>query len=819
MRKVGQINSPYPKKERVLMIPEDGHEHIAVLKENVPEELQQLDQWVMWKKEYRDEKPTKVLYQANRRRAASTRASSWTTFDGAVDALGQDDFFDGVGFVFSPEDPYCGGDIDKATEEEARPWIDRFDSYTERSPSGEGFHIICKAKVPKGTNRDEGELYSSGRFFTMTGDIVRNKPVREAQDAADEFYAFLRRHEDESGEAGERTSEAASPPMTDAEVVRLAENAKNGHDFGVVYRGGGSFKSDSERDSSLAFRLAFWTQDEAQIERIMRGSGCVREKWDKHRTYLRDTIRNALSKVTEHYEPAPRDEEDARNESSDSFDRFDRFSEVFDFPVDAFPEAWANYIRAAAASLNCPPELVALPTLAAASGAIGRSKELLVKRRYSIPALLWLAVIAGAGEKKSPAQQLALLPSRDIQKDLRDDYREAKEDWAQEMREHTRDVKLARRNDEVEPPPPEKPTLRRILVDDITIEALALRLGENPRGFLSAQDELSGFLRGMDQYKSGGKGNARQQYLKIWSCGAITVDRKGDDEPIFIPEPFVTLQGGMQPSIVHEIADGRDDGFMDRFLFCYPPRHPGGLSEKGVPEDVEDAYTDLIRKLWEEGDDAPSTLGMTPEAKALFKSTSHKLAEERWQPGFPSMLDGTWGKMESQLGRLALILSCARHALEEKREVVSEDDMRRALKLIEYFKATARRVWGEVHGADPDEVLADRLITVLTESAYVYFGTISNLYALLHGKEAKKGEAERLGKAIRRIVRKNPATLSLEEHFTPTERKIKITYEKLSNPSNLSGEEQGQEDTSDHGASGHSNGSPHRDPTAWTEVF
>ena len=33
----------------------------------------------------------------------------------------------------------------------------------------------------------------------------------------------------------------------------------------------------------------------------MRGSGCVREKWDKHRTYLRDTIRKALSGLTETY--------------------------------------------------------------------------------------------------------------------------------------------------------------------------------------------------------------------------------------------------------------------------------------------------------------------------------------------------------------------------------------------------------------------------------------------------------------------------------------------------------------------------------------
>ena len=261
----------------------------------IPEELRTSPSWVLWKKEHRDEKPTKVLYQASRRRADSTAPSTWTTFEDAVEAFEHDDFFDGVGFVFHPDNPYCGADIDDVTEDEARHWIEQFDSYTELSPSGNGFHIICKAKVPKGTNRDEGELYSSGRFFTMTGNVVRDAPVREAQEAADEFYRFLRRGDQES------TPAASVSTLTDAEVVRLAENAKNGAEFSVVYRGGGQFKSGSERDLSLASRLAFWTQDEAQIERIMRGSGCVREKWSKHRTYLRDTIRKALSGLTETY--------------------------------------------------------------------------------------------------------------------------------------------------------------------------------------------------------------------------------------------------------------------------------------------------------------------------------------------------------------------------------------------------------------------------------------------------------------------------------------------------------------------------------------
>jgi putative DNA primase/helicase len=263
----------------------------------LPDELKAEASWVLWKKKRRDGKPTKFPYQTDHRQASSTDPATWTTFEAAVEAFERDGFFDGIGFVFHPESPYAGADIDDATEDQARHWIDRFDSYTERSPSGNGFHIICKAALPEGTNRAEGELYSSGRFFTMTGDTVRSRPVREAQDAADEFYKFLRRDDAPTAERTEQTSAI----LTDAEVVRLAENARHGDEFSAVYRGGGQFKSGSERDMSLASRLAFWTQDEAQIERIMRGSGCAREKWDKHRTYLRDTIAKALSSLTETY--------------------------------------------------------------------------------------------------------------------------------------------------------------------------------------------------------------------------------------------------------------------------------------------------------------------------------------------------------------------------------------------------------------------------------------------------------------------------------------------------------------------------------------
>jgi len=261
--------------------------------------------WVLWRYVERDGKRTKEPCQVNRRRAKSDTPRTWTTFGKALEAYERDEFFDGIGFVFHEGNPYAGADLDDATEdsEAAQEWIDRFGSYVERSPSGNGLHIIAKAKLPQGTNRrGRGELYSSGRFFTMTGDTVRDAPIRDAQDAAEEYYAYLRANDQKPPERAPTSFDG--PDLEDAEVLRLLENARNGHEFATIYAGLGDYPSGSERDLSLANRVAFYTQDEDQVERIMRGSGCVREKWDKHRSYLRVTIRKAISGLTNTYSPA-----------------------------------------------------------------------------------------------------------------------------------------------------------------------------------------------------------------------------------------------------------------------------------------------------------------------------------------------------------------------------------------------------------------------------------------------------------------------------------------------------------------------------------
>jgi putative DNA primase/helicase len=109
----------------------------------IPLELRQRPQWVLWKYENRNGKPTKVPYAVNGDYAKVNEPSTWATFDEAL-ATGQ-----GVGFVFTPEDPYTGIDLDHVRDPETglvspEAWdiVRALDSYTEWSVSGTGLHIL-----------------------------------------------------------------------------------------------------------------------------------------------------------------------------------------------------------------------------------------------------------------------------------------------------------------------------------------------------------------------------------------------------------------------------------------------------------------------------------------------------------------------------------------------------------------------------------------------------------------------------------------------------------------------------------------------------
>jgi len=148
--------------------------------ENIPDELKVRPQWVVWKAKWtaESEKLDKVPYSAESgHKASSTDLLTWSTFENACEAL-KDGEYSGLGFVFSSGDRYTGIDLDNCADQEtgeinrwAMEIIRYFNSYTELSATGSGVHIIVKGKVQ---NRRKGEIevYSSKRFFTMTGHVL-----------------------------------------------------------------------------------------------------------------------------------------------------------------------------------------------------------------------------------------------------------------------------------------------------------------------------------------------------------------------------------------------------------------------------------------------------------------------------------------------------------------------------------------------------------------------------------------------------------------------------------------------------------------------
>ena len=270
--------------------------------ENIPAELQKLKQWVCWVGA--DKVPKNP---ANGKNAQSNNPDTWGTFKQAVKAC-ETFNLDGIGFMFA--EPYFGVDLDHCVDrlDFVDEFVETLQSYAEISKSGNGIHIICKGKLPDGSRRKGGvEMYSSGRYFICTGNIY-NTNYTEIKDCTESVKVLHSKYLPNTMPqtiAPQRTA----VDLDDVDIIEKARNCKSGSLFNMLYSGAweGLFPSQSEADLALCNQLAFWTgRNEAQMDRIFRSSGLMREKWDQKRgidTYGNITIGKACAACAEVYEP------------------------------------------------------------------------------------------------------------------------------------------------------------------------------------------------------------------------------------------------------------------------------------------------------------------------------------------------------------------------------------------------------------------------------------------------------------------------------------------------------------------------------------
>lgn len=379
----------------------------------------------------------------------------------------------------------------------------------------------------------------------------------------------------------------------------------------------------------------------------------------------------------------------------------DSSARVTAFPFEVFPEEIQNIILETNKCLQYPIDFIATSILFAASVAIGNSHKVELKKGWQESAVLYIVIVSPAGTNKSHPLTFALQPLILYDKAT---YQK----FLLELKEFEKLQRLTKKNKEAsDVPESSKPFWKKFLVTDFTPEALTDVHKHNLRGIGVYVDELAGWIKNFNRYNNGSE---MEFWLSAWSGKPINIDRKSGN-PIFINNPSISVCGTIQNDVLPEFAKGgkTQNGFIDRILFVIPEDiRKEYWSNLELPDWVSVKWNDVITKLItkpELSDEAnnpiPNILRFTNEAHKLVFEWQRKNTDE-----MNSLINessrGIFSKLEIYIIRLSLILEMINHACTGAQVVyVSEESVRGAIKLIEYFKNSALRAQTFISKVNP----------------------------------------------------------------------------------------------------------------------
>jgi len=388
------------------------------------------------------------------------------------------------------------------------------------------------------------------------------------------------------------------------------------------------------------------------------------------------------------------------------------------FPAQTLPQPLRRFVTAGAKSIGCDPVYVALPMLVALAAAIGNTRRLRLSNTWHVPSILWAAIVGESGEKKSPGFRLVTKPLHKRHKRAMQRHAEGMQRFETDLATYEKDMAEWKRekNRAAEPPQrPDPPRAERCIVSDTTVEALAPLLLENPRGLMLIRDELAGWLGSFDRYAAKGKaGSDSANWLSMFNAEPVTVDRKtGTPRHIYVPHAAVSVVGGIQPAILNRALgqQHREDGLAARLLLVCPPSRATLWTEADIDPNVERRFAEVVDRLYElepatdgDGEPMPELVGLTSEAKAAWVACHDEHVREMAE--LTGELRAAWSKLTETPARLALVLHFARWAAGDPKmgnaKLVDVDTMTAAIRLRDWFKREARRVYAMLGETDED---------------------------------------------------------------------------------------------------------------------
>lgn len=262
----------------------------------IPEELKELPQWVLWRAEWdnKQQEYKKVPYKSGGYKASSTRSDDWSSFNHVDEILKNNDLYEGIGFVLNKNDDYVVLDIDNAIDENGQINSDLALemtelTYCEMSPSGTGLHCFFKGELPEQRKKKRSdldiELYNDVRFITVTGEAIGQSEICDEQEVLNNLVERYFKAEPKL-----ETTFTYDPnhksELSDDEVIDLMLKSKQKDKISDLLKGNYEkhFDSPSEAVQSLLHYLAFYTgKNQQQMENIFLNYNNLTDKWDSKR--------------------------------------------------------------------------------------------------------------------------------------------------------------------------------------------------------------------------------------------------------------------------------------------------------------------------------------------------------------------------------------------------------------------------------------------------------------------------------------------------------------------------------------------------------
>src|SRR5690606_27089517 len=329
---------------------------------------------------------------------------------------------------------------------------------------------------------------------------------------------------------------------------------------------------------------------------------------------------------------------------------------------DVFPEHLSRYILECRDKLGASVDFTGSSLLWMTSLIIGNTLSVQVANQWREKAILWFALVGDPGIGKSPMINHIIGPLVKINGVKIKQHRIRNAEWKAYE-------KLPPKMKQAETYVP-RPKSEQFIVDDVTIEALLQLHQDNPISVGLFRDELSGWLKSMNQYRPG---SDVEQFLSSWSNRSMSHTRK-TSESAYVDNAYVPILGGIQPGILPDLYSGdmSSNGFVERFLFAYPELKAPRVTEYQFDDELAAKYELFVAKFYnfmrdnavytdnKEGEVKDFVCHYTPRAKQMWYDLSEEIADIYDSGNEPIHMNSLRSKMRSQVHRFALIINVLR---------------------------------------------------------------------------------------------------------------------------------------------------------------